>query len=210
MEQAGQTAVLIVAHPGHETLLHAWMERVRPRILVLTDGSGRSGKPRIKATSQYITALGLQHGSLFGRFSDLAIYEKILERDFAFFSALADEICYTLLAEPVDYVVGDSAEGYNSVHDLCRLLVNCAVNRAERLSGRSIGNFDFPVVRGVTGPFARVTKGESRWTLDQPTFDRKLAAAEKYYAELVVEVRKAQAGTSDSSYREYLSDREDR
>ena len=204
MVQAGQTAVLIVAHPGHEALLHGWMERVRPRILILTDGSGRSGKPRINATSQYIATLGLKHGSLFGRFSDLLIYEKILAQDFAFFGAVANEICETLLAERVDYVVGDSAEGYNSVHDLCRMLVKCAVGRAERLSGRSIGNFDYPVVDSFRRPPPQVNDNQSRWTLDQATFDRKLAAVEKYYAELVAEVRAACDGTRDNSYRQYF------
>lgn len=204
MEQSDQTAVLIVAHPGHEVLLHGWLERLRPRILILTDGSGRSGKARIAATRQYLATLGVTPGSIFGRFSDLSIYEKILEQDFSFFSALADEICETLLAEPVDYVVADSAEGYNSVHDLCWMLANCAVNRAERLSGRSIDKFAYPVVGAFNNAPAQVTDSESRWTLDQPTFDRKLAAAETYYAELVAEVRAARAGTRDHSYREYL------
>ena len=33
-------AALIIGHPGHETLLHHWIERERPVVFVLTDGSG--------------------------------------------------------------------------------------------------------------------------------------------------------------------------
>jgi len=196
--RTSENAVLIVAHPGHEVLLHGWLERVRPRILILTDGSGRSGQPRINATRQYLGSLGLQPGSIFGRFSDLEIYEKILAQDFAFFAAVATEICETLLAEPLDYVVGDSAEGYNSVHDLCRMLINCAVGQAEKLADRPLTNFDYPVV-GSFKESVPTNDYQTRWTIDPATFARKLAAAKKYYPELVAEVRSVIAGVRYSA-----------
>ena len=35
---------LFVAHPGHELCVHGWLEIARPKVFVLTDGSGRSGR----------------------------------------------------------------------------------------------------------------------------------------------------------------------
>ncbi|HUE39393.1 MAG TPA: hypothetical protein VMR29_07805 [Candidatus Binatia bacterium] len=41
-------AARVVAHPGHELRVHHWMERVRPVVCVLTNGSGASGCSRIR------------------------------------------------------------------------------------------------------------------------------------------------------------------
>ena len=32
---------LVIGHPGHELLVHGWLEVARPIVFVFTDGSGR-------------------------------------------------------------------------------------------------------------------------------------------------------------------------
>jgi hypothetical protein len=197
-------AVLVVAHPGHELLLHGWLELAQPHILILTDGTGREGTSRIGSTIQYVSSLGIRPGTLFGRYSDLEVYERILAQDFEFFNGLADEICEAIVAKEADYVVADSAEGYNSVHDLCQLLTNCAVLRAQRMSGRSIAAFEYPVMSGLISGVPDAVEGELRIVLDQPQFERKLNCAQKYYGPLIEEVAVALAGTADTSHLNYL------
>ena len=197
-------AVLVVAHPGHELLLHGWLELTQPHILILTDGSGREGTSRIDSTSQYVSSLGIRPGTLFGRYSDLEVYERILAQDFEFFNGLANEICEAIVATDADYVVADSAEGYNSVHDLCRLLANCSVLRAQQIIGRSIATFDYPVMSGFHNGVPNAVEGELRLVLDRSQFERKLSCAQKYYGSLIEEVAVSLAGTTDTSHLKYL------
>jgi hypothetical protein len=53
MESFGESA-LIIAHPGHEIRVHGWLERAKPVVYVLTDGSGRSGQSRLASTARLL------------------------------------------------------------------------------------------------------------------------------------------------------------
>ena len=52
-------AALVIAHPGHELCVYGWLETVRPRVFILTDGSGRSGQSRLKSTEEILSVVGL-------------------------------------------------------------------------------------------------------------------------------------------------------
>lgn len=197
-------SLICCAHPGHEVLLHGWLEQALPTVLILTDGSGRCGNPRIEATRLYLTELGLKPGPIFGRFTDRQMYDAILRQDFAFFEKIAGEISDLILNESISLVVGDAAEGYNSVHDICRLLVNSAVKRANRFSSHVVKNLDYPVIDSRA---AAASSDDHHITLqlDPQTFSRKIDAAKRFYPELATEVEQALAGTHDNSYREFLA-----
>jgi hypothetical protein len=53
-----ERALLVVAHPGHELRLFGWLSYARADVLVLTDGSGRSARPRINGT--YLSLRGIR------------------------------------------------------------------------------------------------------------------------------------------------------
>lgn len=135
-------AALVVAHPSHETRLHGWLEAVSPRVYILTDGSGLSGSPTIASAAAYVEQIGAKPGSVFGRFTDLALYRAILNQDIGLFRDLTDELTAEIIGKEIDYVVGDAMEGYNPVHDVCRVVVNCAVEAA-RERGREVRNYDY-------------------------------------------------------------------
>ena len=137
----GIRAVLAIAHPGHELLVHAWLNRVVPRVVVLTDGSGREGKPRIDRTTALLQRAGVASGGLYGRHPDATIYDWILDGRSDAFVGLARELAKDLTSENVDVIVGDAAEGYNPIHDAFRLTLNAAVALARR--ERSIESYDF-------------------------------------------------------------------
>src|SRR4051794_37292284 len=90
-ESFGKCA-LLVAHPGHEIHVHGWLETTRPIVYVLTDGSGRSGRSRLKSTTRLLAAAGARPGVIYGRFADRALYEAVLRRDTALFRELAAEL----------------------------------------------------------------------------------------------------------------------
>ncbi|MCA1613835.1 MAG: hypothetical protein LC800_06735 [Acidobacteria bacterium] len=197
-----EPCALVIAHPGHEARIHGWLESARPHVFVLTDGSGTAGRSRIAATGAYLAEFGIARGPLFGRFTDLAIYASVLEQDFELFVRLADELAEALARGGVKRVVGDAAEGFNVTHDVCRLLVNSAVEMAG--GAGAIENYDFAVV-GRPDECPETLRERAHWLrLDDESFGRKLGSARKYYPELVVEYRDAYEGLGEGPAQDFL------
>lgn len=178
-------SALLVAHPGHELLLHGWMHADRPDVFVLTDGSGRDGVSRLDATSRLLERASVPIGPVYGRYPDAALYEALLEGDTALFVALAEEIAKALAGQAVERVVGDAAEGWNPIHDAFRLTINAAAALASRERGRPIEVFEFPL---FGPPPSGETPGALAFPLDANGKAAKRAAA-LGYAELDREVR---------------------
>src|SRR5437773_9664320 len=200
----GSQSALVVAHPGHEVRVHGWLESVRPQVFILTDGSGATGKSRINSTTALLAECGARRGSIYGRATDLRAYRAILNQHFAMSVELACELADAFVSEGVDCAAGDASEGYNSIHDLCRLLIDVAVNMASQTSNRPIANFDFSVV-GRPDVCAEELRSETICLqLEPDAFDRKLTAGRKYYPELLDEVANTFNGAERGVYRRYL------
>lgn len=194
---SSRRAALVVAHPGHELRVHRWLELARPVVFVLTDGSGNHGVSRLASTTALLNRAGATAGSIYGRLSDRDLYRAILGGDLNLFTDLADELAVGLAA--MDVVAGDAVEGYNPGHDVCRLLLNAAVLRLEA-EGRTIANFDFPLV-GAPDDCPPGDRGEALWLeLDEESLHRKLAAA-RTYPELAGEVDAALAAHGSDRFR---------
>ena len=182
--------MLVVAHPGHEVSLTGWLTMMKPSVFVLTDGSGQLGRSRLHSTTKVLLRTGARPGSIYGHVSDQEVYEAMLRRDVALFLGMAHDLADRLVLDGIDYVVGDSAEGYNPTHDVCRILVGGAVELATRLRGRPIGNYEYVVTGQRLDCMAGRCGGTIRLTLDDDALERKLAAAHAY-PELVGEVKTA-------------------
>jgi hypothetical protein len=146
-------SALLVAHPGHELLLHGWLHCELPRVYVLTDGSGRDGVSRLDATTRLLQRAAVPSGGLYGRHQDREIYQALLDGDCALFVGLARELAKDFAAEAIDRVVGDAAEGWNPIHDVFRLTVNVAATLASRDRDQPIEVFEFALF-GAPGPGA--------------------------------------------------------
>lgn len=144
-------SALLVAHPGHELLLHGWLHAELPRVFVLTDGSGREGCSRLDATTRLLQSASVPMGDVYGRYPDSTIYEALLDGEVALFVGLAEEIGKALASEGIRRVVSDAAEGWNPIHDAFRLTVNAAAALASRDGGAPIAVFEFPLF-GEPGP----------------------------------------------------------
>ena len=95
-------AALIVGHPGHELLLHGWLESARPTVLILTDGSGTSGHSRLASSTALIERAGGRPGAIYGRISDREAYQAVLDLDLPLFVGLAEEMADLLVRGQVD------------------------------------------------------------------------------------------------------------
>jgi hypothetical protein len=186
---------LIVAHPGHEMMVLGWVENTRPRVSILTDGSGRSGTSRIASSEKVLRAANADAGSVFGAISDPRFYSAVLDGDVALFVDVATRLADDLAATRPPYVAGDAREGFNPTHDICRMIINAAVARANRLSGASIANYAF----FLFAPHEKCPpehRGNALWnTLDEEQLERKLATA-RAYPELAAEAEAAFIGSS--------------
>jgi hypothetical protein len=183
---------LAIAHPSHELRVYGWLERERPVVYVLTDGGGRSQESRLPKTAELLARTGAQAGAIFGRLSDLALYQIILSRDLVTLGALAEELAADLIAREIDVIAGDAAEGYSSAHDVWRLIIDSAVDLV-RSSGRTIENLEFFVV-APPDEVAAVAATPQRVTLDDGELARKLDAARAYSPTLAADVDVARAG----------------
>jgi AcrR family transcriptional regulator len=185
-----QRAVLIVAHPGHELRVHGWLERTRPEVHVLTDGAGHGAHARLASTTAVIEGAGVRSGRIYGRYSDRAFYEAMLDRRLDVFVQLAEELADAIAAADPSVVACDAIEGYNPSHDVCRLISGAAVALASRRVGRTIEAYDFPLVDRPDACPDHLRPAAIRHELDAAALARKLAAADRY-PELRDEVRTA-------------------
>lgn len=188
--------LLVVAHPGHELRVYGWLESAAPVVCVLTDGSGSGGEARLESTTRLLAGTEARPGAIYGRMSDREIYAAILDRDFACFTELADQLAEELEACGADCVAGDAVEGYNPSHDVCRLVINAAL----RLLGRELPAYDFPLV-GAPDGCPEGLRPRAVWlALDEAALARKLAAA-RAYPELAGEVETALARFGEAPFR---------
>jgi len=178
-----------VAHPGHELRVHGWLERERPLVFVLTDGSGHVGVSRLPSTCEALRRAGARPGPVLGRFSDRALYEVILDGRISVLTALAEEIAEALVEEKVDRVVCDAIEGFNPSHDLCCLVAGAAVASTARRTGRSPVLYDF-LLEGRPDGNVGDRASDLRLELTAAELERKLAAAREY-PEMAGEVERA-------------------
>jgi hypothetical protein len=187
-------AALVVAHPSHELRLHGWLEQAKPYVCVLTDGGGRSGEPRLNRTTEVLSRAGAKQGAFYGRLGDLEVYSAILNGDSELFAGVVEELAQAFVDEGIEYVVGDSAEGYSVTHDICRVMIGAAVEVAANRYGHRVENFDFAVV-GPPDECPDELREQAIWLhLDDDAFDRKVKAALGYTPKLAKDVEDALAG----------------
>jgi hypothetical protein len=193
-------AALFVAHPGHELRVYGWLEATRPRVFVMTDGSGRAGSSRLQSTVGVLDGVGARPGSVLGRFTDQSVYRATLGHDYKLFNALARELADEFIRERIDYVAGDAEEGYNTTHDICRLVLDAAVEIASHKRGVEVGNYDFLLTGGPAECPDRLRERAVWLRLDDATMKRKLSAAANY-SELAAEVETAIKENGAAAFR---------
>jgi hypothetical protein len=173
-------------------MVYHWIEQHTPIYCCLTDGSGGRATARVASTTRLLERVGATPGPVYARYPDRTIYRLLIEKRVDVFVALAREIAEALIAGEVDCVAGDAVEGFNPVHDLCRILIDAAVKIAHRRTGRTIANYEFGLDSSPANALAAPRPGTVIMHLDDQALDRKLAAAFAY-PEMRAEVETAVA-----------------
>jgi hypothetical protein len=181
-DPARPRAALIVAHPGHELLLHHWLERAQPMVCALTDGSGSRAQDRSGRSKAIIERAGAQVGPVFAAATDREWYGAILSGDRRLFDCAAATIAEMCCTQGVTQIVADPLEFFNPMHDLCSCLAQNVSMRLQRCS-RAVELLTYPIER----PDLFSAAPDHAYALDEAAVGRKLDAAAEYL-ELTVEV----------------------
>jgi hypothetical protein len=192
-------AALVVAHPGHELRIHGWVERARPVVFVLTDGSGAAGQSRLHCTTRVIERACARTGEIYGALTDRELYTAILGHESSVFVQLAARLFDAIIREKLDLLVSDAPEGFSPAHDLCYYLADAAAARA-RLEGREIASFVFPLEGPPAVPIESLPPGCIHIEHSEDSFVRKLTAARSYIG-MEEEVRRALSTHSEHAFR---------
>jgi hypothetical protein len=189
------SSVLCIAHPGHELRVLQWLREARPVVLILTDGSGSSKCSRLEASRTLVQDAGGTVGRIFGRYPDRGLYEIIRNQDLAAVVGLADDLLATLEESNADVIAGDMLEGFNTGHDLCRMLIQAAVGRYCRRRGHPVKNYEI-VLERLAATMA-VRKPAVTLRLGKDEIAAKRMCVELRFPQLVEEMDRAVAKYGD-------------
>lgn len=172
------------------------MERERPRVFILSDGSGGAQSSRLGYSISAVRAAGatLIEGS--GQRSDRDWYEAILGGDLSAFTNAADAIAAAALTMPAPLVVSDAADGYNPLHDLCQAIASAVVARISR-NAKPPGFLVSPATADAMGTETVA------WKLEEDAARRKQLAVSAYMP-LAEEVARLLADAPDALQTERL------
>ncbi|MBK8500857.1 MAG: hypothetical protein IPL46_00885 [Saprospiraceae bacterium] len=173
-------SALIMGHPGHELRVYKFMELYKPRVYILTDGSGHNGSSRVYNTRRIISDTGSTPSEFMGVFTDVELYELILSNEFTKIKDLMDQLSEDLINHQIDLVFGDAIEGFNPTHDLCRYLINAIVGIIENKLRRKVNNFDFLLDGAPEGSPNDPEDGSVTMDLNPDEMERKISASRKY------------------------------
>jgi len=168
---------IVVAHPGHELVVHHYMEVHRPLYFCLTNGSGGNAQSRLASTDRLIDEIGARRGPIYGRFSDKDVYSLLLEGHVDVFVELRNELATSLIEAGIECVAGDAMEGFNPGHDVCRALIDSATAMVQARTGNALENYEFAV---HNNPATDTEGAIVRLDLDDRALERKIAAAMAY------------------------------
>ncbi len=194
---AGRTA-LAIAHPGHELRVFGWMQRAKPLVLVLTDGSGGRSSSRLASTERIMRQTGGRQSGFFGRFPDRQIYQAVLQGNTQLFLNVATEVAHELVQNDIEIVVGDAAERAILTHDLWRGVVNRAIGLAEQEMDRPLASFEFSLDEAIP---AAAIPAAFKLELSDAELQAKISAA-RSYRELAQEVEAVIASHGEEGLRE--------
>jgi len=190
----GRRTALIIAHPGHELLVHGWLEQARPTVFVLTSSACKAGKLKIATTAAIVEQAGARIGCLFGRCTERGLHHSLLLGEKERFNAITQELADALLSESIDFVAGDAAEGIDPAHDLCRVLIDAAIGIAAAVRP-NLKNYEFPLL-GESG----ARSSTLHQYISGDAWLRKFASC-RAYAEPVEEVQRHVANDGIDSLR---------
>jgi len=177
--------LVVTGHPNHELAILGIVKRTLPHVLVLTDG----GSPQRVAESRAVyEKLGILSRVRFLEVREKDLYRALLDRSPVVLQRLVAETRRMMEEVSPQYVLCESLEFYNPVHDLSLPVVQAAAKKQTRLKV-----LEFPLIaerpdapgqyRVQRPPSSREAEAKSV-TLDPEELAFKLEASAHSYPSL--------------------------
>ncbi|HWW60640.1 MAG TPA: hypothetical protein VN181_04655 [Thermoanaerobaculia bacterium] len=120
--------LVVTGHPNHELAIFGFVQRMRPRLLFLTDGGGEE---RVNESRRALAAIGLLDRATFLNHREQTLYDALLATDIAMLRRLVADVRRELIAHAVRQVICESIELYNPLHDITLPIVRAAAARLD-------------------------------------------------------------------------------
>ncbi|HEV8583189.1 MAG TPA: hypothetical protein VGX68_29325 [Thermoanaerobaculia bacterium] len=139
--------LIVTGHPNHELAIFGFVQRLRPRLLFLTDGGGEE---RVSESRAALASLGLLDRARFLGWSEESLYRALLERNATVFAQVVAQVRSEIEAWAPRQILCESIELYNPLHDVTLPIVRAA---ARGLDGIEI--LEFPLIAQEPGQHER-------------------------------------------------------
>ena len=136
--------LVVTGHPNHELAILGFIQRLRPRLLFLTDGGGEE---RVADSRHALTALGLLDNARFLGWTEKSLYDALLAGDMRVFSELVAQVQSEIKACGARQIFCESVELYNPLHDITLPIVRAAVRGMGDIRGVEI--IEFPLIAQI-------------------------------------------------------------
>jgi hypothetical protein len=133
---------MVFAHPGHELTVAGMLLRYQPHLLFLTRADAGQDQGREQLARYGLDQMGLAGKATFLRIAEAEVFRALINGDWAFFQTLRNHILEWLVNVRPALVFGDAFEFYNVNHDLCRVLLDSAVQEYRASTGDTPANHE--------------------------------------------------------------------
>jgi hypothetical protein len=137
---------MVIGHPTHELRVFHWLTLAKPTVCFLTrvDSCDRT-RPRHISTLNTFENHSIKLGPIQGALEEKDFFSALLNQDSIYFINIANLLYEWFLEENFDSVVADAYEGYNTIHDVCRLIPNFVVSKM-KLEKLVIDNYEILLI----------------------------------------------------------------
>lgn len=188
-----------IAHPGHELRLYGFLQKAKPFIFLLTDGTSRNNPCRREHTRALLPPSYNERKESFFDLADYSkpegegrnirdahIYTELLAGRLYFFEYYTKFMAGLFVQKKIDYVVADASEGQHVIHEMCRIMTDTAIRLVKKTTGKTIVNYEYSVTRpyneGLTEDCIHVE-------LDDETYNGKINAVANYHPSILSELK---------------------
>jgi hypothetical protein len=170
LAEAGVRRLMVFSHPNHEAAIFGMVRRLRPKLVILTDGGG---EPRPGQSRQGLARIGMLERASFLGFREQDFYTALLDRDHGYFQDVIARVRAAIDADAPEQVWCDAVEFYNPVHDLSLPIVRAALGTRPQAAV-----FEVPLIHQKAGDPERYDIQRFPASRRRPSARVQLSAAE--------------------------------
>ena len=144
LDDPAMPRLVVTGHPNHELAILGLVQRLRPRLLFLTDGGGIE---RVEESQRCLAALGLLDRARFLGWPEKRLYRALLDRDRSPFDEIVAQVRAEIEELAPRQVLCESVELYNPLHDITLPIVRAAARGLDEIEV-----VEFPLIAQIPAP----------------------------------------------------------